>query len=210
MSEEKKDPFGGNYKYLYYFIHDDKSLFGKGLPLEDRRTLDIEDHQFTMATVGVKFEEFLDAVKLLNSPTRYIAILKIPVHYLGKVANGSYYPMMPMIDSEFDFLNGEINYVTPNLVLGVYDKLEGKYKDNEGYNLWYEPNGLQYTKEQIEFFKGVGAQIEAAHAEARWLTPRKTLKREDKLNDPFLDILRYYQGAPISMNPNSRRRVPPF
>lgn len=210
MGIETKDPFGGNYRLLYYYVKDNESLFGLGLPLENRRTLDIEDHQFTMATVGVKFEEFLEAVTLLPARTRYVAILKIPVHYLGKVENGSYYPLVPMIDSYFDFMFAERNYVTSNLVLGVYDTLSKQYTPHEGYNLWFDPAGFQYSDEQIAFLSRVGANDIVVQANARWLKPRQTLREEDEANGLFLPVTRYYQGQRISSAPHSRYRAPKF
>lgn len=84
-----------------------------------------------------------------------VFIIRIPKRYMfPQIQNGTImqYPMPIWKDTgNKDAYDREIYYLIPQLIHGVYRKKDDSIKFNDNYCPIYDPSGLKYSDEQIEY-----------------------------------------------------------
>lgn len=86
---------------------------------------------------------------------KYCYLVKIPKYYMGWMVHrdGSIESPLPIWipTNEQKSTYGEIKILTSHLIAGVYSAERGQVMPNPNYNPKYDPTGMLYADEQIEY-----------------------------------------------------------
>jgi len=186
----KNDIFDNKYKYLGYFIFKTDEIFEKGIPLRSKK---INICLYNITNDAEVFKKWLENINHKIYTLKDICILKIPAYYFGiKNKNNEITPCMPFIKTTFDYVNGEKNYIIPELILGIYNTENKEYLPNPNYNPHFDPNGLQFLEEQILNMKEAGISNVENYAKLRSHIPYNILYEQDLLDKTFETACSYY------------------
>lgn len=201
MSKNNIDIFEGHYRYFAYPVNDITAILKTGLLI---KKTELEYRITSLSFHDENLQEWLNINP--NNYSKYICILKIPTHYFGFIQeNGKYTPCMPLIRSYFDWLDGEVNYVIPELILGIYNNKTKEYLENPEYNPFFDPNGLQFTDGQIFVMETCRTQRMVDYAKARRNIPYWTLLKQDEDSKVLMPVIEYYNNlARVQTNKRSQ------
>lgn len=209
-----KDIFNDRYTYLAYPIgrrhitSQKLDIFEKGMRLSNK---DISDYNIIGAN-SIDYQRWLENLedddfveeKYIKSSVRYgdtiFCIARIPTCYLV----GAYdeetqeHNCLPILKapSAYDFKYHSCSYIIPELIYGIYDASERKFIPNDNYDVFYDPNGLQYTDSQVvnvsDIYKNPDRAISKCLYRRAYDYDRQKLR--DQLNNTFGRTIEFYQG----------------
>ena len=178
-----------NYDYLYYFhkspvtdYKDIENIFNEGLK---------SWHGYSMGSMlWPVSEDVMNSVTLEEAVKSYCGddntcfIIKIPKKYIA-----TYYhrdgtvdcpiPIFKQTDEKIYNDSKTVTILTPHLIRGVYDGQNNTFISNPNYTPIYNPNGLQYADEQIDYFYSANALKWVQYAQDRRKFSYDQLKKID-------------------------------
>lgn len=131
----------------------------------------------------------------------YCYIVKIPKYYMGWMIHrdNSIEPPLPIWIPESrnsGAYYGKISILTPHLIAGVYSVSRDQIMPNPNYNPKYDPAGMQYSQEQIEYMltsDNAEYQKWVEFAQARDGYNFEELKRKDIAGNVWTPFLQRYE-----------------
>ena len=130
---------------------------------------------------------------------KYCYLIKIPKYYMGWMVHSDDSIESPLPiwipTNEKKSAYGELKILTPHLIAGVYSAERGQVMPNPNYNPKYDPTGMQYAKEQIEYMLLSGNALYqkwVQFAQARSRFGYDDLKRKDIAGNIWSEHLKRY------------------
>lgn len=144
---------------FYYYLHGSTA----STPDEIRDILDNglkSRYKFSLSSTMWRIDgegDLEEKIKSYSKSEKFDAVfvIKIPKDYLPRKIKGGVVASTPIpFFKKIREKNTSFNAVfTPHLIQGVYVKNSQSFVTNLNFNPIFDPSGLQYSDEQLEFFK---------------------------------------------------------
>lgn len=189
----------------YYYIHgtssEDKEhleeVFNYGLKINGTPGEYIQSIITPILEQDIYEKSLTNIIKNYHSSNiKNIYLIAIPKDFLK--SNVENFPM-PMWKSG----NQQFNYFTPHLINGMYSITLDEFIKNPNYGPNYDPNGLQFSKEQFEKFTKYDNQELIKEYKKRTTSSYYNQYQEDKKNNQFQETITYYENKYKTATPQT-------
>ena len=183
--------------YLYFLYEfngkqkDILKILDTGLEIGENTIL----KSFTMTQVSPD-QDLETAIKLSAEKNDAVFVIKIPVKYMALVVHrdGSMDFPIPLLKEVHEPPSFTYYILPPNFIQGVYLTEANKSITNPKFSPLFNPNGLQYTREQIDNCLNHGKMEWVNIMRKRKSKPFNVLKINDEKNKTFDDIMQTYKN----------------
>ncbi len=128
-----------------------------------------------------------------------VFLIKIPKKYMGLVLHrdGTIdfpVPLLKKTDEipRYGIGNGYVYRLTPHLIQGVYNKTTDMFVTNPNFSPVFDPNGLEYSDEQIKNFWSICQINWVKYAESRHKYSYEQLYNDDLKRNNFSEYMNDY------------------
>lgn len=190
------DKFDNRYRYYLYASNDVVGCIENGIQMSSGNVLDRSLFLVNSYIINDNLDEFINGK--YNGMNNFI-IIKIPVYYMGwRHRNGIKEPYFPMFKYSVNknTLLKEI-YLVPELIYSVYNRNTQTYTYNDKYNVFYDPNGLQFCNEQIGNMFEYGHYWLYQDAFSRQNVDYDELREMDIANCVWEKTIKYYKASKV-------------